>query len=57
MRLPKFEPAEQGKASLELNLQFLKFRRSETEFDWNYPFDFCGAIYRIASVTEVIDKI
>ena len=35
----------------------LKFRRSETELDWNYPFDFCGSIYRKQSVIDVIAKI
>lgn len=41
----------------KLKLQFLKFRRSETEMDWNYPFDFCGSIYRLNSVEEVLHKI
>lgn len=41
----------------QLKLVFLKFRRSETELDWNYPFDFCGAIYRLQTVKEVIAKI
>ena len=31
----------------QLQLTFLKFRRSESELDWNYPFDFCGSIYRL----------
>ena len=31
----------------KLRLNMLKFRRSETELDWNYPFDFCGSIYRL----------
>ena len=38
-------------------MTFLKFRRSESELDWNYPFDFCGSIYRLASVRDVIAKI
>jgi len=41
----------------QLKLTFLKFRRSESELDWNYPFDFCGSIYRLSSVREVIAKI
>jgi hypothetical protein len=41
----------------KLRLLFLKFRRSETELDWNYPFDFCGSIYRLVSVEEVLTKI
>lgn len=35
----------------------MKYRRSETELDWNYPFDFCGSIYRLLSVEEVLSKI
>ena len=41
----------------QLQLTFLKFRRSESELDWNYPFDFCGSIYRLQSVRDVIAKI
>ena len=41
----------------KLKLQFLKFRRSETELDWNCPFDFCGSIYRQSSVEEILSKI
>ena len=41
----------------QMDLNFLKFRRSETEFDWNYPFDFCGSIYRLTQVFQVLDKI
>jgi len=41
----------------KLKLLFLKFRRSETELDWNYPLDFCGSIYRLVSVEEVLSKI
>lgn len=41
----------------QLKLTFLKFRRSESELDWNYPFDFCGSIYRLQSVRDVVDKI
>lgn len=41
----------------QLKVTFLKFRRSESELDWNYPFDFCGSIYRLASVRDVISKI
>ena len=41
----------------QMRLTFLKFRRSESELDWNYPFDFCGSIYRLNSVREVIGKI
>jgi hypothetical protein len=38
-------------------LKFLKYRRSETELDWNYPFDFCGSIYRAEQLEKVIAKI
>lgn len=31
-------------------VKYLKYRRSETEMDWNYPFDFCGSIYRYSSI-------
>ena len=36
---------------------FFKFKRAETELDWNYPFDFCGSIYRLSSVRDVVSKI
>lgn len=53
------DSASQAQATTEqqLKLSFLKYRRSESELDWNYPFDFCGSIYRLASVREVIAKI
>ncbi len=38
-------------------MRYLKYRRSETELDWNYPFDFCGSIYSLESVIKVIDGI
>jgi len=47
----------QSEREEKLRLLFLKFRRSETELDWNYPFDFCGSIYRLVSVEEVLSKI
>ena len=42
---PKFE-----KLDCNNEVTYLKYRRSETELDWNYPFDFCGSIYRLDSV-------
>jgi hypothetical protein len=45
MRLPNFEPVLKQNQPIS-SLKFLKYRRSETELDWNYPFDFCGSIYR-----------
>ncbi len=45
MRLPNFEPVLKPNQPIS-SLKFLKYRRSETELDWNYPFDFCGSIYR-----------
>lgn len=53
------ETSSASQQSLESQLKptFLKFRRSESELDWNYPFDFCGSIYRLASVNLVMDKI
>ena len=56
MRLPNFEPVLKPNQPIS-SLKFLKFRRSETEFDWNYPFDFCGSIYRLDHVDKVIAKI
>ena len=41
VKLPNFTIANGG-----FDLDFLKFKRSETELDWNYPFDFCGSIYK-----------
>ena len=43
MQLPKFE-------TIDDEIKYLKYRRSETELDWNYPFDFCGTVYRLESV-------
>ena len=56
MRLPNFEPLVKPNVPLS-NLKFLKFRRSETELDWNYPFDFCGSIYRQNQVIKIVKKI
>lgn len=56
MRLPNFEPVLKPNQPIS-SLTFLKYRRSETELDWNYPFDFCGSIYRAAQVDLVISKI
>lgn len=25
--------------------------------DWNYPFDFCGSIYRLESIIDIVDAI
>jgi hypothetical protein len=38
-------------------MKYLKFKRSDGELDWNYPFDFCGSIYRLETVIEVMDNI
>ena len=38
-------------------MKYLKFRRNETELDWNYPFDFCGSIYLLDSIKDVIKAI
>lgn len=56
MRLPNFEPVLKPNQPIS-SLKFLKYRRSETELDWNYPFDFCGSIYRANHVDQVISKI
>ena len=50
MSPPKFE-------SIDEELKYLKFRRSETEMDWNYPFDFCGSLYRLESILQVIKHV
>ena len=31
--------------------------RSETELDWNYPFDFCGSIYLLDRVVSIVESI
>ena len=46
MRPPNFEPVLKHHQLIS-SLKFLKYRRSETELDWNYPFDFCGSVYRV----------
>ena len=56
MRTPNFEPVLKPNQLIS-SLRFLKYRRSETELDWNYPFDFCGSIYRVEQVEKVIQKI
>jgi hypothetical protein len=56
MRLPNFEPVLKPNQPLS-TIKFLKYRRSETELDWNYPFDFCGSIYRADTIDKVIKKI
>ena len=38
-------------------MKYLKFRRSEGEFDWNYPFDFCGSLYTRESMVLVYNAI
>ena len=49
--IPKFQVVDsQG-------LKYLKYRRTETEMDWNYPFDFCGSIYRQDDLNLVIEGI
>lgn len=49
--LPKLQVIDQN------TMKYLKYRRNETEMDWNYPFDFCGTIYRLDSVIQVIEVI
>lgn len=33
---------------------YLTFDRTESELDWNYPFDFCGSIYLLDRVVSVL---
>ena len=56
MNQPTFEPILKQNQPLS-SLKFLKYRRSETELDWNYPFDFCGSIYRTNQLNNLITKI
>jgi hypothetical protein len=37
--------------------RYLLFDRTETELDWNYPFDFCGSIYLLDRVVSIMDAI
>ncbi len=48
--MPVFTP-------LEVETTYLTYDRSESELDWNYPFDFCGSIYLLERVQEVIANI
>ena len=37
---------------------FFKYKRDDTELDWNYPFDFCGSIYLRTTVSdEIVPRI
>ena len=49
-QLPKLIPTDE-------TLKYFLYNRSETELDWNYPFDFCGSIYLLDRVIEVIENI
>ena len=35
----------------------LKYKREQTHLDWNYPFDFCGSLYRKEHIIEIYNKI
>lgn len=39
------------------NCNLLVYDRTETELDWNYPFDFCGSIYLLDRVIQVVANI
>ena len=49
-RMPRFE-------GVEGELTYITYERSESELDWNYPFDFCGSIYLLERVQAVIASI
>jgi hypothetical protein len=49
-RMPTFHP-------LEGRTNYLIYDRTESELDWNYPFDFCGSIYLLDRVTKVVESI
>jgi hypothetical protein len=36
---------------------YLKYKRADTDLDWNYPFDFCGSFYELSHVLRVIDAL
>lgn len=60
IHLPKFEPCSEEVENLDIakgTLEHLRYRRSETQLDWNYPFDFCGSIYRRDHILEVLKGI
>lgn len=48
MRLPPFRKA--GK-------ELLVFERSKGEYDWNYPWELSGSLYRLESVLEVLEAV
>lgn len=43
--------------STDSSLTYLLYDRNETELDWNYPFDFCGSLYLLERVVEVLENI
>lgn len=47
--MPQLEPLVEG--------DYFMFDRTQTELDWNYPFDFCGSIYLLDRVSQVIENI
>lgn len=49
-QLPKLTPTD-------ARLKYFLYNREETELDWNYPFDFCGSIYLLDRVVEVVESI
>ena len=36
---------------------YFVFDRTQSELDWNYPFDFCGSVYLLERVVKVIESI
>lgn len=48
--VPKF-------TDLTQQLKYFSYVRSDSELDWNYPFDFCGSIYLLDRVKEVVSAI
>jgi hypothetical protein len=51
IRLPKtMRPEPLSPSFLDHSQMGIFFKRDETNFDWNYPFDFCGSIYRLEFV-------
>ncbi len=50
-RMPTLQPLEGDSGS------YFLYDRTESELDWNYPFDFCGSIYLLERVSKVIENI
>lgn len=50
-------PSSADLTPLDSELTYFSYDRTQTELDWNYPFDFCGSIYLLDRVVEVLEAI